>query len=381
MGSIHEALARIDPGLMAADVAPGFKPADTDERGLWAQVDQMEQDVRKSNAIIRDPALNRYMTDLVCRLAGDFCPDVRVYILRTPYFNASMYPTGMMHVWSGLLLRMRSEAQLAAVLGHEIGHYLRRHSIKRWRDVRNKSSIMSLVGLPLAIASAGASYAVMMAMQGSIAVNSRDDEREADAFGLRLMDRSGLELNAASAVWQQLIDERDASARSRGKKKARDDFSFFASSHPQSAERMADLAASAKALRRADAKYSDRRADYLAALGTHRRDFLLDQIKLNDFGGTDYLVHALAADGWTGELKFALGEIHRQRGGPDDFAKAAGLYREAVALPDVPPEAWRGLGYTLIKLGDAPAGKEALARYLAAKPEAADAAMVKYMLQ
>ena len=55
-------------------------------------------------------------------------------LVRTPYFNASMAPNGMMQVWSGLLLRVDNEAQLAAVLGHEIGHYLARHSVERLRD-------------------------------------------------------------------------------------------------------------------------------------------------------------------------------------------------------------------------------------------------------
>lgn len=352
-----------------------------DERSLWAQVDQMEQDIQGSNILCRDEVLNQYMKKLVCRLAGDFCPDVRVYILRTPYFNASMYPTGMMHVWSGLLLRMRSEAQLAAVLGHEIGHYLRRHSIRRWRDVRGKSSIMALVGLPLAVASAGASYAAMLALSGSIAVNSRDDEREADLLGLQLLERNRLDPLAASAVWQQLIDEQNASAQARGRRKARNDFNFFASTHPQSAERMALLASSAAGLRRNDEIYDTGQAAYLEALGSLRLDFLTDQIKLNDFGATNYLVRALAMDGWTGIFKYALGEIHRLRSDAGDLALAIQHYKDAVAFADAPPEAWRGLGYALLKSGRADDGKMALRQYLVARPDAPDRAMIAFTLQ
>ena len=81
-----------------------------------------------------DLKLHAYVEDIACRLGASHCPDIRVHIVRTPWFNASMAPNGMMQVWSGLLLRADNEAQLAAVLGHEIGHYISRHSVERLRD-------------------------------------------------------------------------------------------------------------------------------------------------------------------------------------------------------------------------------------------------------
>ena len=64
----------------------------------------------------------------------------QVHLVRTPLFNASMAPNGMMQVWTGLLLRVDDEAQLAAVLGHEFGHYLARHSTERLRDAKSRSA-------------------------------------------------------------------------------------------------------------------------------------------------------------------------------------------------------------------------------------------------
>src|SRR3546814_15342811 len=66
--------------------------------------------------------------------------------MRTPYFNASMAPNGMMKVWSGLLLRVNDEAQLAAILGHEMGHYMQRHTLARMRDMRSKAAIGAFLG-------------------------------------------------------------------------------------------------------------------------------------------------------------------------------------------------------------------------------------------
>ena len=55
--------------------------------------------------------------------------------------NAAMLPSGIMIVNTGLLARVRNEAQLAAVLGHEAGHYFRKHSLDMYRDTRRKSAL------------------------------------------------------------------------------------------------------------------------------------------------------------------------------------------------------------------------------------------------
>lgn len=78
-------------------------------------MDREESRLRRSPFRLRDATLETYLSELACKLAGEHCPDMRVYPLRAPYFNASMAPNGMMQVWSGLLLRVENEAQLAAV--------------------------------------------------------------------------------------------------------------------------------------------------------------------------------------------------------------------------------------------------------------------------
>ena len=55
--------------------------------------------------------------------------------------NASMLPSGMMIVNTGLLARVRNEAQLAAVLGHEAGHYFRKHALDLYRDIHRKETL------------------------------------------------------------------------------------------------------------------------------------------------------------------------------------------------------------------------------------------------
>ena len=174
----------------------------SDEGGLWAIMDREETRLRRSPFRMRDEALNKYLQDVVCRLAGDHCPDVRVYAVRTPFFNASMAPNGMMQVWSGLLLRMDNEAQLAAVLGHEIGHFLQRHSVERLRDMEARTAFGQFIGMFGVVGLVGQ----LATLAGAMAY-SRDHEREADRIGLTLMRRAGYDPREAGKVWGNLLDE------------------------------------------------------------------------------------------------------------------------------------------------------------------------------
>ena len=55
---------------------------------------------------------------------------LKVQVIQNPLLNAFVLPNGMMYVHTGLLARMDNEAQLAALLGHEITHVTHRHTIK-----------------------------------------------------------------------------------------------------------------------------------------------------------------------------------------------------------------------------------------------------------
>ena len=89
-------------------IKPGYRPADDarpDELGLWMQMDEEERRLRTSPILFKEPALTAYVEDLVCTIAQDYCPDVRVYVVQNPMFNASMAPNGTMIIHSGLLIR------------------------------------------------------------------------------------------------------------------------------------------------------------------------------------------------------------------------------------------------------------------------------------
>ncbi len=126
---------------------------------------------------------------------------------------------------------------------------------------------------------------------------------------------------------------------------------------------------------------SDARAtEYHAALATWLPDLLDDQIKRNDFGGSEYLFKELASDGWSPDLLYARAELYRQRGNPRDLVTASQLYEEAIAKGYTRPEAKRGLGLALMRSQQVESGKAALRQYLEAVPGASDAPMISALV-
>ncbi|HEX2651493.1 MAG TPA: M48 family metallopeptidase [Burkholderiales bacterium] len=370
-------------GALAQAEAPEWKmparfarpDASSDEGSLWAFMDREEHRLKQSAFVIRDKALQDYVTGIVCKLAGEHCPDIRVYIVQTPLFNASMAPNGMMQVWSGLLLRMTSEAQLAAVLGHEIGHYLARHSIERLRDAKSKSAAGQFLGILLARAGGLGAISQLALLAGMLAY-SRDQEREADRIGVELMARAGYAPLEASRVWEQLLEELKAGAKDRDEYW---DESVLFKTHPPAAERqkvLADLAAAKGAQGRTGAD------EYRAALAQHRSDFLVDELKRHNFGETRVLLERMQkAFPDDGELQYCLGEAYRLRAQDKDLTEAIAAYRRAELLKGAPAEMYRSMGLVQRKLGDEGQAESAFAKYLELKPTAPDSALIRTYLK
>lgn len=360
----------------------GYQPQDQDERGLWMQAEEAERELKRSGFVIADPALNAYVRGVFCRTVGQAeCAGIRLYLLRTADFNAAMYPTGMMVVNSGLLLRMRNEAQLAAVLGHEYGHYTQRHQIRIWRDMRRKSTALAWLSV-VPVASYGAAAALNAVQVGlitSVFRFSRAQETEADALSVPLMAAAGYDPREASRIWEQLREEQDATAAARHRRSRKDDDRGLFATHPPSAERVAALRALAGRQATAGAP-ADGRAAYRAAMAPWYPALVDDQIKLNDFGGTEFVLGAVAGGEWTPELLYARGELYRTRGRPEDLRAASGFYAQAITAGRAPAEAWRGLGLAELRAGRRDEGRAALREYLRRKPDAGDRAMMAAMV-
>ena len=142
--------------------------------------------------------------------------------------NAFALPGGQIFITEALFRRLKSEDQLAGVLGHEMGHVVGRHSNEQMANSRLWSGLAQGLGILLSDgqSNSGAHIAQMVA-QYKVMKFSRDDESESDALGVRFMLQSGYNPEALISVMEILAEASGGASRSD-----------FMSSHPSPENRM-----------------------------------------------------------------------------------------------------------------------------------------------
>ncbi len=163
-------------------------------------------DVEKSIGFVQAPGLQSYVAAVGRKLAaGTTRPDLpwAFHVVDDPSPNAFALPGGYIFVTRGLVDLMTNEAELAAVLGHEIGHVTARHSVEQL-------SRQELAQLGLGI---GMAVSPQLAQLGQLANQGlgllflkygRDDERQADALGFKYMVQQGYEPEQMVNVFRAL---------------------------------------------------------------------------------------------------------------------------------------------------------------------------------
>ena len=352
--------------------APGSRPvAGSDEDELWYAMERAEKELQRSPMRVRDPALNDYVRKVACKAAGGYCSDIRVYIMNVPQFNASMAPNGMLLVWTGALLRMRDEAELAFVLGHEAGHFRAQHTLRQWRRTKDMSALLSAFQV-LAYGYGAPNTAMLGTLAGyaSLFKYTRDMEREADRLGFDAVVRQGYSPQAGVDLWARMLREEQTRPYAKP--------GVVFATHPATQERLDDMRAAAAAVPNAPTNRDP--ADYRAATRPFLENWLDAELAQRRYAGSLLIINELLAEAPPedrGVLTFYLGEAYRRRDAAGDRAKAADLYAQAIALPGAPAAAWREHGYALRDAGRRAPARDALQRYLREAPQAEDRAFVQ----
>jgi len=358
-------------------ISPGYEPEDAlTEKGLWMELEEYETAIRRSALLVKDEAINEYVKAAACRVAGDYCGDLRIYIIRNPNFNASMTANGMMQIWTGLLIRVSSEDELSAVLGHELAHYTQLHTLTRLQKIKESMTAGSILDLGIILATGVSIPVGQLSAVASAMSFSRDQEEEADLLGVSSMAQSGYDPHAAAQVWEMIVQEEESAAIKSTEP------GMFSQTHPNSAERIVTLKTFvAEAYPQSTTHAMDSRK-HVEILNRYYMMLMEDQLDTNRFGRTKNILQKHLEIGVDiGLIHFFQGEMYRQRNSDGDIKLAKQSYKLAIESNKPVADAYRNLGYINLKQGDTSQASLDFSRYLELKPDADDRAMIEFYLQ
>jgi beta-barrel assembly-enhancing protease len=164
------------------------------------------QELEASAKLVKDPVVTEYVNRIGQNLVrnSDSKVPFTIKVLDDDDINAMALPGGFFYVNSGLILAVDDEAELAAVMSHEIAHVALRH----WSRMQTRAQIANLATLPLIFVGGGIGYAArqVAGLGGLLSFSkfSRNFEAEADYFGLEYMYKAGYDPNAFVTVFEKL---------------------------------------------------------------------------------------------------------------------------------------------------------------------------------
>lgn len=175
--------------------------------------------------LYRDRAINNYIEQIGQRLAKTSQrPDIpyTFQVVDDKNINAFATMGGFVYINTGLILAADNEAELASVIGHEIGHIVGRHAVEQMRQRAVSQGLLSAAGL-------NRSQAVQIGVELAVSrPNSRSDELEADRFGLENLKKANYAPAGMLGFMQKLL-QKGGSVPS------------FLSTHPATQERIQKL--------------------------------------------------------------------------------------------------------------------------------------------
>ena len=190
---------------------------------------------QKQNALDKDPATVERVKRIASRLipaTGVLRPDApgwkwEMHVLSSKEVNAWCMPGGKIAVYTGLIDQLKpTDGELAAVMGHEIGHALREHG----REQASQQMLEQLgVGILGAVTGVNTQQAQTVADVTISLPHSRQQETEADRIGVELMARAGYDPHEAVNLWQKM-------SKLGGSQPPQ-----FLSTHPSNASRISDV--------------------------------------------------------------------------------------------------------------------------------------------
>ncbi len=359
---------------------PDQVPGSEEEQAIWDIGIAHQNKVRGTDEVVNNAALESYLEGIAKRLLGDMVDTVGeldVMVFKDSSVNAWVYPNGTIAVQTGLIAAMKNEAQLAAIIAHEVSHFLNRHAFIQIKSKQKQSAIGKGLGIlaTAAVAAKTGNVNTGLLNSGQIWTDlvtsgySRKLETAADKQGLEMLINAGYPVDEVLIAFEQLrIKDDDVISVSK-----------VWSSHPDIDSRKKNLS---KQIKKAKAGPSDLGVDeaaYLKAvdLAVLANSQLLVNSRKYDAAieSLNYFVDILPNDA---RAHYFLGEAKRKKNPHGSFSGRIASYQKALEADPNLDAPYRELGMTYRQQGEAEKAKQAYKTYLQMSPNALDAPLIKW---
>lgn len=367
------------PSKPEISLVPDSLPATENEQMLWQKSEQEQRAFENNDLIYTDPELEAYLNQVAAKLKPDSAPadlDIRVKVIKNPYLNAFAYPNGLIYIHSGLLTRMENEAQLAAVLAHEMTHCLHRHALRAFRKYKNQPAFLIALQQTLLKTKGLKELAHSMGVAGAMVAISgyaRQLEAEADRIGFEWVLRAGYNPKKALSLFDQMLSDIERDGHEEP---------FFFGSHPKIRQRMKNLQNLPVPVI-IDVAASNQNSELFLAkldqlfLDNAQLDLRLGRFQVARKGIEKYL--RIKPDDT--QAYFLLGEIHRQRGHNSDVRTALSYYNRAITLDPSFAAPHKAIGLIHYKKGQHALAKKFFESCLQLSPNSPDKVYIKGYLK
>lgn len=227
---------------------------------------QISRQVESQMKVLNDQEIGEYIDSIGQKLAkSSRRPDMTYHIkvIDSDEINAFALPGGYLYVNRGLIEAADNEAELAAVMGHEIAHVTERHATKQYTQAQ-LYQIASTIGSVVVGGPAGRAGQMVSGLGGALLFRkfSRMDEAEADHYGLEYMVKSSYDPHAAITLFEKLL---------RMEKSKLSTLDTLFATHPPTEERVQDIQAQIQQMKTATNTYLALSSDHFTKIKTRLR--------------------------------------------------------------------------------------------------------------
>jgi predicted Zn-dependent protease len=163
--------------------------------------------VEKQMKMDTDVDINERVQKILKKIVAVCDRQELVYTIRVideDVMNAFSLPGGYVYIYKGLIDKMDNDDQLAGVIGHEVGHIIAKHALKR---LQASYGATVLEGMAIASGQGALAAGVQLTAASVFFINSREDEFQADRLGVKYMKLAGYDPNQMKIMLAKLLKE------------------------------------------------------------------------------------------------------------------------------------------------------------------------------